>query len=112
VRHAAGNDEKTRQQEHPVERNVGALPDEVDQRDGDGEVGKADQHVRDEVQANEARLPGVADAVRQVAIHPALRGRDRDQCGRGDANQRDEGQRLHGLGDVHGRLTGRQERKH
>jgi hypothetical protein len=88
VRRAAADDEDREQDDDPVERQVGALPHQVQQRDRDRDVGQADRAVADDVGPEQARVPGEAVAVRQQASGAALLrredrepgDRDREAC--------------------------------
>jgi hypothetical protein len=42
---ATSQDERSKTQEHPIERQISPLSNEIEQGDGDGEVGERDQGI-------------------------------------------------------------------
>ena len=71
---AAGDDEHAEAQEHPVERHVAPLANDVDQRERDRGVREGDEGVGEDVQPDERRQPEVAVSMRHepVAGHQVL----------------------------------------
>ena len=67
MRHAAGENEKTKHDEHPVIGQVASFPDEVGQRDQDGKIRHSDQRVRDDVEPDDLRPHQVGLPVRREA---------------------------------------------
>jgi hypothetical protein len=63
MRGAASEDEQAEHQEHPVEGQIGAPADEVDQRKRDQVVADRDHAVRYRVEPDDLRVPQKADAV-------------------------------------------------
>src|SRR5262249_55195666 len=68
MRHAAGDDESAEANEHPIEWQIAAFPDEKQKRGRNGEISGGDQKIRNEVEAHQPRIPQVTMAVRHKAV--------------------------------------------
>jgi hypothetical protein len=64
VRRPATQDEDAEHQEHPLERKVRALADEVHERERDQIVRHRDDGVRDRMEPDDLRIPEKTDTVR------------------------------------------------
>ena len=65
VRGAAAQNEESEHPEDPIEGNVAALSNEVNKCDRNAIVRKCNETVRDDVQADDLRIPQVAGSVGQ-----------------------------------------------
>src|SRR5260370_40812394 len=63
VRGATGHDERSKAQEHPIERQIWPLAYEIDQGNGNGEVGESDKAIRSHMEPDQARFPYITEAV-------------------------------------------------
>jgi len=68
VRGAAGDDENSETDEHPVECEVASLAHKIQQRERNGKIRERDQQIGSDMQREHIGLPQVAHAVRHESV--------------------------------------------
>ena len=66
--HPAGDDENAKADEHPVEGQVAAFANEVNEGERDSEVSRCDKEIGDKMEPDQARVPEVAMPVGHEAV--------------------------------------------